>query len=173
MHSFESIDHFTKFIDTVIQVNVAKIPALEYAAQVVEKAAKEELGTYQRKNMGAFAPWAELSDSTKANRRQAQSTYGENAPLLRDGDLRASISHETDISGHEAVIGTPLEKAIYLELGTKNMAPRSFLGLAAHRSRKKIIRIVGGVTVCALLNWDYKLANTKIAGMSVFEHEGE
>lgn len=173
MREFDSIEAFTNFLDSTIQMRVKAIPALEFAAQVVEKAAKAELGTYQKTNMGSFKAWRKLSDVTIADRRRLKSTYGENAPLLREGVLRDSISHQTDKSGLEAVIGSSLEKAIYLELGTKKMPPRSFLGLAAHRSKKKIIKLVGGVTVCALLNWDYTVANTKTASEMVFNYSGE
>ena len=165
---FDSCESFANFLDTTVKMRLAAIPAMELAAQEVEKAAKQELGTYQKRNMGPFKAWKELSPSTKETRRRLQSTYGINAPLLREGELRNSISHETDKSGLEAVIGSPLDKALYLELGTKNMAPRSFLGLAAYRKRKKIIKLVGGLTVCAMLNVDFRNF-----GSYVFKHEGE
>ena len=104
--------------------------------------------------MGPFIGWEELHDTTKEER--VKLGYTENDPLLRSGELRDSISHETDKSGEIAVVGSTLDKMVYLELGTKYMAPRSVLGLAAWRSRKKIIKIVGGVTVAALLNTDFR-----------------
>lgn len=164
--AFDSCSDFANFLDTTIKMRVAAIPALEFAAQEIEKAAKEEIGEYQRENMGSFAPWEELHEWTKTER--VQLGYTENDPLLRSGELRDSIGHHTDVSGHEAVIGSPEQKLVYLELGTKFMAPRSVLGLAAHRSKKKIIRIVGELTVAALLNVDFSEH-----GSSIFDHKEE
>ena len=151
--SFDSLDNFANFLNTTIKRRLLALPALELAAQYVEAVAKAELGTYQETNMGPLEAWEELAEVTKSDR--ARKGFTENDPLLRSGELKNSISHETDVSGHEAVIGSPLQKLVYLELGTKWMAPRSVLQLAAWRSRKKIQKIVGEVTVLALLNADF------------------
>lgn len=167
-NEFGSFGDFSKFLDTVVQANLAKIPALELAAQVVEKAAKEEIGTYQRSNLGDFPAWEELTKYTKEER--VRLGYTENDPLLRSGELRDTISHDTDVSGLEAVVGSTDQRLVYLELGTKWMAPRSVLGLAAWRSRKKIVNLIGNITVAALLNVDYGKFGTHTE-FTVFEGE--
>lgn len=47
------------------------------------------------------------------------------------GRLRNSITHEVDMSDHAAIIGSNVEYAAYVELGTSKMAPRPYLRLAA------------------------------------------
>ena len=165
MLEFNGMDHFVTFLEATVKSRLNSIPALEWAAQAVEEEAKKEIGTYQTSNMGPYEPWAELTSYTKEERVRAGFT--ENDPLLRSGELRNSISHETDISGNEAVIGSPLDKMVYLELGTKSIPPRPVLGLAAYRSRRKIVRLVGGATIAALLNVDFSPFSSV-----VFQHEG-
>ena len=165
MSEFGSFGEFANFLDTIVQSNLAKVPALEIAAQMVEKEAKVEIGTYQRTNMGPFTKWAELTPFTK--RERIRLGYNGNDPLLRSGDLRDSISHDTDASGLEAVIGSTDQRMVYLELGTKWIAPRSVLGLAAYRKQKAIVKLVGGMYVAAMLNVDFRSL-----GSFVFENEG-
>jgi hypothetical protein len=153
MHEFGSIDSFVHFIETTVKLRLAAMPALEKAAIMVEKAAKAEIGTYQRTNMGPFAAWEELSPYTKEER--VKGGFTENDPLLRSGSLRDSINYTISADGKEAVIGSSDIRLVYLELGTKYMAPRSVLGLAAWRKRKQIVKLVGGMTVAALLGVDF------------------
>jgi HK97 gp10 family phage protein len=120
--------------------------ALEKAARVVEAEAKREIGHYQGE-AGQFAPWAELADSTKADR--VRQGYAENEPLLRDGTLRDSIGHV--VRGNEAVIGSASEIAVYQELGTDKIPPRSFLGGALVRKSDQVAQILGEGVVKALV----------------------
>lgn len=61
-------------------------------------------------------------------------------PLKQTGRLRASITHEIldDATGPFARVGTNLPYALYLELGTRRMAPRPFLRRALDESRDAI-----------------------------------
>ncbi len=52
-----------------------------------------------------------------------------NNPLLRSGELRDSITMRSD--GNGAIIGSPLDIALYQENGTEHIPPRPFLGPAA------------------------------------------
>ncbi len=54
---------------------------------------------------------------------------------VKTGNLRRSITHQVnDIpDGIEAVVGTNVEYAPYVEFGTSRMAPRAFLGPALDR----------------------------------------
>ena len=47
------------------------------------------------------------------------------------GRLRNSITHEVDMSDQAAIIGSNVEYAAYVELGTSKMAPRPYLRPAA------------------------------------------
>lgn len=125
--------------------------ALEKAAVMVETEAKAEIGHYQGE-AGQFAAWAELADSTKADR--ARHGYAEDEPLLREGTLRDSITHSVEVTGPvagEAVIGSNSEIAVYQELGTSRIPPRSFLGGALVRKADKVAELLGGHVEKALL----------------------
>lgn len=121
--------------------------ALEQAARLVEAEAKAEIGHYQAE-AAPFVAWAELAQATKDDR--AAQGFPEDEPLLRTGDLRDSISHTVEMSGAghgEAVIGSPSEIAVYQELGTQKIPPRSFLGGALVRKTHEVVDMLGhGVT---------------------------
>lgn len=138
-------------------VHLGKIPfkqvekeGLEIAAKVIEAAAKKEIGTYQRDDVGPFDPWKELADSTKADRlRQG---YTENDPLLRSGAMRDSISHYIDPNGHDAYVGSPSQILVWQEYGTDRIPPRSVLGIAAFRNKDLIKKLVGTLALSSLVN---------------------
>jgi HK97 gp10 family phage protein len=67
-------------------------------------------------------------------------------PAVLTGRLRDSITHEIeeqlwDIIGR---VGTNVEYARYLELGTKKMAPRPYLRRAIEENRKELIDMLTG-----------------------------
>lgn len=123
----------------------AEHTALEQAARLIEARAKAELGTYQEA-AGPFAPWAELADSTKADR--ARHGYSEDEPGLRTGEMRDSIGHE--VGDREAVIGSNDQSLVYFELGTEKQPPRSVLGSAAVTEAPKVAELLGGAVVKTL-----------------------
>lgn len=150
--------------------HLARLPALvlieqheglERAARVVERAAKAKMGEYQA-GAGPFVGWAELRDSTKEER--VEQGYPENEPELRSGLLRDSIEHHAE--EFEAQIGVPDKMvqhpyhpkpenigdiAVYQELGTDKMPPRSFLGGAGVESAHEVVEILGSGVVAALV----------------------
>ena len=120
--------------------------ALERCAKLVEKCAKEKVGEYQPE-AGPFAAWAALADSTVSDRERKG--YPGDEPLLRTGALRDSIGHTVQDS--VAQVGSNSDIAVYQELGTRHMPPRSFLGGAAAEKLDDIKRIVGEDAVAALV----------------------
>lgn len=120
--------------------------ALEKAAKVVKKRARAKLGEYQDQ-AGPFVGWADLAESTKSD-RVAQG-FPEDEPLLRTGAMRDSI--EQTVADGEAQVGSNSDIAVYQELGTERIPPRSFLGGAAAESVDEIIQIVGDHAVTALV----------------------
>ena len=125
--------------------------AMERAAKVVEKEAKDSIGHYQSQS-GPFVAWAELADSTKADR--TSKGYSENEPELRDGTLFNSIEHtltRSALGDIEAEVGSNNQIMVYQELGTAKMPPRSILGGAAARKEKEVVEIIGGTVVAALM----------------------
>lgn len=61
----------------------------------------------------------------------------ESPNYIRTGDLRKSIDHRTESEGSEkyAVIGSDMEYAPYVELGTKHMKKRPFIRYAIEKHK--------------------------------------
>lgn len=116
--------------------------ALERVAKRVEATAKAEFGTYQPET-GPFPEWAELAESTQEER--ARLGFTPNDPLLRNGDLRESITHE--MGDREAIIGSTSEIMEWHEFGTEKMPPRPVLGPALFNNHDTIINDLGGAVV--------------------------
>jgi phage gpG-like protein len=120
--------------------------AMEAACVLVENEAKGLIGNYQSA-FSPFAAWPELAQATKDQR--VSLGYSENDPLLREGDLRDSIDH---LSAHTiGVVGSAEDVAVYQELGTAKIPPRSFLGLAAHLKAHDIASLLGHGVVGTLV----------------------
>ena len=147
MKEFHSIAHFVQHLSSVIpETLIAQHHGLEKAAVVIETEAKAEIGVYQDE-IGDIVAWAELADSTKVDR--LSKGFTENDPLLRTGELRDSIEHQSALT--EAVVGSNSEIAVFQELGTEKMPPRSFLAGAAMRKEEEVVAILGESVVTALI----------------------
>lgn len=120
------------------------------AAEIIEKEAKAELGTYQRTDTGMFPPWDELADNTKANRRRLG--YPENEPGLVTRAMHDSITHAAE--RNEAAVGSDDDDMVWFELGTVHQPPRSTLGVAAVRKEKEVAHLIGRATVMHLFGGD-------------------
>lgn len=120
--------------------------AMDAAAAVVQKEAKAIIGTYQDAEP-PFAAWAPLAESTKEDR--VRQGYSEDDPLLRSGEMRDSIER---LATHDmAVVGSAEDKALYQELGTVKIPPRSFLGVAAIRKGEEVANLIGHSVVGMLV----------------------
>ncbi|PHV13711.1 hypothetical protein CSQ90_27075 [Janthinobacterium sp. BJB303] len=139
MKLFSNIGEMIKHLALIAAAQtLADHRALKKCAVAIENTAKEEFGHYQGE-VTPFAGWTELAESTKEDR--LAKGFTENAPLLRTGELRKSVSHL--ISGAEAVIGSESEVMVYQELGTDKIPPRAVLGPAAIRNKQLIIDTIG------------------------------
>ncbi len=146
MKEFQSLGAFAAhLVERQLETPVILHAGLEVVAAHIEKVAKDAIGEYQDAP-GPFAAWPELADSTKAAR--LAKGYSENEPLLREGDLRDSITHE--VRGLEAVIGSESDIAEYQECGTATIPPRPFIGPAAINSEQVILDVIGSATVVGL-----------------------
>lgn len=119
---------------------------LKLSAELLEKAAKDEVGHYQEA-VGPFSAWPELADSTKADR--VSKGYTENDPGLRSGEMRDSIEHEA--GEWEAVVGSNDEKLVWFELGTEKQPPRPVLGTALYRNLDKVQQLIGNAAVAGFV----------------------
>lgn len=139
MREFGSLAAFASHLIT-LQASVALEAhrGLKEVAEAITKTAKGEIGSYQQA-IGPFPAWAQLSNATVDDR--VAKGYTPDDPLLRDGRMRDSISNE--VSGHEAVVGSDSNIAIYQELGTDKIPPRPFLGPAVIHNHDLIRKIMG------------------------------
>jgi len=129
-----------------IAVKAAEGRALKKAAVIVEAEAKREIGTYQ----GAIGPlpaWAPLAEATQADR--VRQGFSPDEPLLRTGEMRDSIGHA--VGDGVAVVGSNSDKAVWQEMGTEKIPPRSFLGGAALRELPEVARAMAGEVVAAIV----------------------
>lgn len=142
-----SLDHFIEHIGRAhVHIKESEHEALERAAELLERRAKANLGTYQA-GAGPFADWQELADRTKDDR--VQQGFTENDPGERSGAMRDSIHHV--VGDREAVVGSDDPHMEYFELGTDTQPPRSDLGLAAVQTGPEIARIIGRGVVSGLV----------------------
>jgi HK97 gp10 family phage protein len=146
-HEFGSLGAFAEHL---IVREIATLEALhaglEKVAWLIEGTAKAEIGTYQPE-AGPFPAWADLADATEAEK--ARLGFPVDAPLLRTGEMRESITHQ--VAGLEAAIGSNEDKMIYHEFGTSRIPPRPVLGPAAFRNKEKIRAIIGEAVVTGLI----------------------
>src|ERR1035437_10054844 len=93
------------------------------ACEMVAKQAKSAIGK-------THELWPPLKPATIARKLRG------NTPLLETGELRDSI--EWTVHGHgshvEGEVGSNNDKAVWHELGTRTIPPRSFLASSALRS---------------------------------------
>jgi hypothetical protein len=89
---------------------------------------------------------APLAESTI--RDKAAHGYKTPAPLLRSGEMRDSIEYV--VHGDEGCVGSNSDVAVFQELGTSRIPPRSFLVSAAISNEDKIHRRAGASAVAAL-----------------------
>jgi phage gpG-like protein len=77
--------------------------------------------------------WAPLAAETLKRKD------GINTPLLESGEMRSSIAWNSDAT--EGFVGSNNKKAIWQELGTSRIPPRSFLGSAAIQMAPEIEKL--------------------------------
>jgi len=147
MREFAHIGEMVAHLATMAAAQTLAVHhGLKKCAERIEKTAKAEIGHYQPE-VGPFAGWVELADSTKADR--VAKGFTENDPLKRTGALADSISHQ--VGGLEAVIGSDSEIMVYQELGTSSIPPRAVLGPAAIRNKEFITKTLGHAVAEGLL----------------------
>jgi phage gpG-like protein len=115
-----------KLAQVSIETDLAIQIAIEEAAELVREKAHDLIGIPN-------GVWAALAESTLERKD------GVNTPLLETGEMRASI--EKTIGHHIAWVGSNNDKAVWQELGTSRIPPRSFIGLAARECEDKIHKI--------------------------------
>jgi phage gpG-like protein len=144
----ESLEEFAKrLLMMPAVIRRVQHQGLQAACQIIEQDASDQIGHYQEQH-GEFPAWAPLADSTEEEK--ARLGYPPDAPLLREGDLKNSFSHE--VRGLEAVVGSTDPVMVYHEFGTSRMPPRPALGPALYKNREAIQKLLGFATVTAIID---------------------
>jgi len=105
------------------------------ACELVCEEAKRVIGTYDY-------GWPELKPETIARKVRGDT------PLIETGEMRASI--EWNAEGNEGCVGSNDDKAVWQELGTSRIPPRSFLMGAAQHMEDKIHKMAAKAVVAVL-----------------------
>jgi hypothetical protein len=105
---------------------------------MVEETAKDAIGSY-------VFNWPRLKTSTVARKATGDT------PLYETGELRDSISHVVYPEHGYGDVGSTSKIAVYQELGTKHIPPRSFLGSAARAREHEIVEMIGKMMRDAML----------------------
>jgi phage gpG-like protein len=121
-----TITEFIGVLGKIALMRAFEHEALEKAAVIVETEAKRVIGSYEY-------GWPPLAASTVERK-------GADTPLLETGELRDSIEHNVD--GLVANIGSNNMKAVWHELGTSRVPPRSFLVQAAVHKEKEVVHLI-------------------------------
>lgn len=120
-------EFYSHLMTSIAAVEVWGHEVLEKSGKIIEKEAKHVIGTYEY-------GWPQLAESTQQQRSYLG--YPPNEPLLREGTMRDSIDHK--VEGNSCYIGSNNKIAVYQELGTSRIPPRSFLGGAAMAKEREI-----------------------------------
>jgi hypothetical protein len=162
MKEFHSLAAFSEHLIKIAAVEELLVRrAVSHCAKLVEKEAKAEIGHYQHE-AGPFIAWQELSENTlnggyangiryPGKIELGYATDDEHNPLLRTGEMRDSIGTTISTDGMEAQIGSNSDIAVYQELGTDHIPPRSFLGGAMARKLPEIRETLGMAVYTALI----------------------
>lgn len=106
------------------------------ACQMVCDEAKRVIGE-------GYDDWPALAPATLARKMMA-------TPLLETGELRASIEWSTSADGLSGAVGSNNDKAVWQELGTSRIPPRSFLAGAAQHMEDKIHKMAARAVMAVI-----------------------
>lgn len=147
MKEFASLGAFSKQLEKVVSQHTNREhQALDFIGKRIEDKAKETIGHLQ-KGADGFQSWPELAEFTKIDKEKKGYVFNdEYNPLYRTGELKESIHHVVAVLNKElgqVFIGSPLDIALFQEMGTKTIPARSFLGLTMFKEKEQIQFILG------------------------------
>lgn len=124
-------------------MNRAGPAEMNHVCEMVKAESKSVIGTYRY-------GWPQLAASTIARKKRG------NTPLIETGEMRDSIEHTVkgrflgfgEVVGY---VGSNNQKAVWQELGTDRIPPRSFLGMALQKKEKQIVAYLGKSIVGKML----------------------
>jgi HK97 gp10 family phage protein len=148
MTLFHTLNDFVAHLSTIeADLELAREAAVVKGCQIVQKEAKAVIGTYKD-----GCGWPRLAPATQDDR--VQKGFPPNEPLLRTGSLRESIESTAPVyEGAEVCgyVGSNHPHAIYNELGTAKIPPRSFLGGASRAKEHEVQQAMGRMVEAAFV----------------------
>jgi phage gpG-like protein len=128
---------------------VAKLEAIKHdmhdlGPAIVARACEMVAAEAKRVIGEGYEDWPPLQPETLAKKMM-------NSPLLETGELRASIEWSTSANGLEGWVGSNNDKALWHELGTAKIPPRSFLMGAAVHSEEAIHKMAAKAVHAVML----------------------
>lgn len=189
MTEFSSVGEFIAHLGRIgpaAQLTVNR--GFHHAVEVVWEESRHEIGTYQDE-AGPFPAWAPLAETTLAGWDDAHGHHypgkeelgyaPPDNPLLRTGELRDAI--EMAVTQNHGVVGVPSrvvgngtpedpardvgDVATELELGTRHMPPRSFLGRALFVKTQEVVAIIGHAVIQGLAGKPFSPVHPHSTGM--------
>lgn len=151
---FDNLLAFTEHLAKIeVSLHLAVHSALGKSLVMLQNDMKAQIGEYQEA-VGPYVEWAPLAETTlygwHGHPGKVDLGYAPpDNPLLRDGDLRNSFTHEQN--GDEGIVGSTDPIMTYHEFGTVKMPARPVVGPALFKHRKTIEDILGNVMVNAIL----------------------
>ena len=152
MRDFPSLSEWAAHLERVVERHEATAArVLTVSAKAVVLRSKEKIGHYQPQE-GIVPAWSPLAESTLAEKRRLGFTGRRSAddPLLRTGELMESYgfglalwSASSTLQGWQAHIGSPLDVALWQELGTAKMPPRPVISGATAEEASLFAAAVG------------------------------
>lgn len=139
-------EFYNSMLNVAYRWEIGMPEIMHKVGKIVQEEAKHMIGRYQT-GLAPLKDWPKLSPDTLAD-KEAQGYSPPDNPLLRTGEMRDSIEFEA--SGFEAIIGSKDIVALFQELGTVNIPPRSFLGGALVRKADEIAGIIWGGSLAIL-----------------------
>jgi phage gpG-like protein len=141
----------TLTLDAFIAVMESRPAAMREAEKAGLDAAGKLLQNNAKAMIGAeIEQWADLAPSTVEEKTRLGYVGRVSAtdPLLRTGELRASIGHV--VEDHAVVLGSTDPVAPFQEYGTGPIPPRPFIGSTMFRDGHEAADLVGNYVMGAL-----------------------
>lgn len=144
-----SLETFARYVTDAAQgFRFARADGLNDAGRRIAAQARGYIGEYQNGQVGPFGSWPPLAPSTVEEKTRLGYGPPDN-PLLREGDMRASIGYSVRLNHVDVGATSPI--APYQEFGTRTIPPRSFIGRAMAASGRTEARRIGAQVFWPLL----------------------
>jgi hypothetical protein len=142
MREFSVLEFAEHLVALEVNFHTLVHRSLDDCLKVLKKDMKAQIGDYQDQ-AGPYGAWQPLAESTE--KTKAALGAPDNAPLYREGTLKASFKYESD--GLEGIVGSTDPVMVEHEYGTSRMPPRPVVGPALWKNRDHIRGLCAGAVI--------------------------